>query len=268
MNVVEAYIKYKGQLLIMISGLTGCGKTQLASSIHRDFKIHWINQFDYYKKDYHNIVTLPSGQEINNLDSDDAIDWVQLNSDIDKHKNTGLVVTGFSLQTAKITAVPDYSFNLKLDKHIHLERMELFTESHNSKSDNKIDFQVEKTKFNKFTYQYYLDSIAKSSINKFINVTDMSEDAIYDTVFDIIIDVIKRFLHQDQYNANANANASSTQQEDQYNQVSMDRAKTKAKPKPKFDTKKKPVSNSIELELVTRNEPIYVFDKEMDEQYK
>jgi uridine kinase len=52
MNIVEAYIKFKGQLIIFISGLPACGKLILAKTIQTDFSLKLLNQFDYYKEDY------------------------------------------------------------------------------------------------------------------------------------------------------------------------------------------------------------------------
>jgi uridine kinase len=40
MNIVEAYIKKKSQLIILVSGFSGSGKTTLAREIERDFKIN------------------------------------------------------------------------------------------------------------------------------------------------------------------------------------------------------------------------------------
>lgn len=50
MNVVEAYIKFRGQLVVLVSGLSGSGKTEIARNIERDFKLKFINLNDYYKK--------------------------------------------------------------------------------------------------------------------------------------------------------------------------------------------------------------------------
>ena len=52
MNVIEAYIKYKTQLIIFISGLSGCKKTFLAKKLSDNLKINFIDQFNYYKKNY------------------------------------------------------------------------------------------------------------------------------------------------------------------------------------------------------------------------
>ena len=43
MNILEAYIKYNGQLIIFISGLTGCGKTKLAKKLAFDYKCKILN---------------------------------------------------------------------------------------------------------------------------------------------------------------------------------------------------------------------------------
>ena len=50
MNYIEAYIKFKGQLVVFISGLSGCGKTKISKKISNSFKIKLIDQNKYYKK--------------------------------------------------------------------------------------------------------------------------------------------------------------------------------------------------------------------------
>ena len=55
MNIIEAYIKFNSQLIILISGFSGSGKTLLGRNIQRDFKLQFINLNDYYKENYNNI---------------------------------------------------------------------------------------------------------------------------------------------------------------------------------------------------------------------
>jgi hypothetical protein len=79
MNIVEAYLKFKGQLIILISGISGCGKSSVARKLSNDLNIKYINQFDYYIKNYDNQFTFPNGTNITNWYTDDAIDWTKFN---------------------------------------------------------------------------------------------------------------------------------------------------------------------------------------------
>ncbi len=92
MNIVEAYMLYNKQLIIFISGLSGCGKTKIAKKISDNFKIYFQEIINYTKKNYDDKITLPDGTEILNLYTDDAIDWDKLNKYIDKVKHNGVVI--------------------------------------------------------------------------------------------------------------------------------------------------------------------------------
>jgi len=70
---VDAYIKFKGQLIIFISGLSGCGKTKVARKISRDLNLQLIEQFNYYKHDHDEKVTLSNGKTVVNWSTDKAI---------------------------------------------------------------------------------------------------------------------------------------------------------------------------------------------------
>ena len=50
MNIVEAYIKKRKQLIILISGFSGCGKTVIAKNISKDFNISFLNLNNFMKK--------------------------------------------------------------------------------------------------------------------------------------------------------------------------------------------------------------------------
>jgi uridine kinase len=50
MNVAEVYNKYNTQLIIIISGLSGSGKTELANNISKLFKIKMIPKLNKIHK--------------------------------------------------------------------------------------------------------------------------------------------------------------------------------------------------------------------------
>src|SRR3989304_6417405 len=122
MNVVEAYLKFNGKLIIFLSGMSGCGKTSIAKNLKRDFKLELIDEFKYYKKDYNNKIQLPDGTEVVNWYTDDSIDWDRLNKDIEKQQSKGVIVSGFSLPDDKIEVKPDFHIHLSISKQECIER--------------------------------------------------------------------------------------------------------------------------------------------------
>lgn len=198
MNIIEAYIKFKGQLIIFISGLPACGKLTLAKTIHNDFKLRLINQFNYYKEDYNVTTKLHDGTTLINWYTDDAVNWDKFNADIEDAKSKGVIVVGFSLPEDKLTVKPDYHIHISMPKQICMEKRKKYVEKHKDEHPEEfkiLDTPAEKLKMNQLIYPYYLESKNKSKINKFINVIDMNASQIYDIAFDAIIDFIEDFLY-------------------------------------------------------------------------
>lgn len=201
MNVIEAYVKFNKRLVILISGLPGCGKTDLAHKISMMLGCGFVNANNYYKKNYNVTVTLPTGVSIVNYDSDDAVDWNSLNKDIDK-PNTCTIVSGFAFPTDKITVPYDYHIHLVIKKMQCLEKRREFLEKHKNEypDDYKlINTDSEKVKMNQYTYPYYLKTKENSNINKFINTVSLTDDEIMDKVFGSIVHFILERLHGPQY---------------------------------------------------------------------
>jgi uridine kinase len=188
MNVIEAYTKFRGQLIIIISGLSGCGKTTIAKELSDDLKLKFIDQHDYYIKDYDTKEILSDGTEIINYDTDDAIDWEKLNNDINDKKN--VIISGFSFPTEKIKFKSDYHIHLKISKQKCLEQRKQFLENDDKKTT------IETLKFNKFTFPYYLSSVEKSKIDKFININEISDQEISDAIFNWIVESVEIWLYK------------------------------------------------------------------------
>lgn len=198
MNIIEAYIKFNGQFLILLSGLSGCGKTSIAKSLKKALNIEMIDQINYYKKDFDNMVTLPDGVEVVNLSTDDAYDWDLLNEDINKYKSKGLLVTGSALPEDKIKSHVDFHVHLTISKKECLERRQKYLEKHKDKYPEEyklIDSVTEKLKINQLIFPYYLDVTKRSKINKFININEIQgDDDITDIVFDNIISFVQEYI--------------------------------------------------------------------------
>lgn len=188
MNVVEAYISFKKQLIIIISGLTGCGKTSVAKRLAKNFKINYIDQNNYYIKDFKNPITMPGDTEINNIYTDDAIDWSKFNDDVNSKKSTGIIINAFT--TTNITFEPDIHIHLSISKQKCIEnRHKYLTKNKNKyqKEFEEINSQTEKWKFNHLTYPYYLETRKNMDIQNMINVTEQDEAETFNEVWDLII---------------------------------------------------------------------------------
>lgn len=200
----EAYIKYKKQLIIVVSGLAGCGKSILADNIKRDFKLKLLDQHNYYKKDYQDKVTLKNNEEVVNWDNDNAFDWKKFNKDVNKHKETGVIIDTIGLPYDKIDFEPDFNIYLSITKKKCIEKRKDFLEKHKEtykKEYEEMDTTTSKLKFNTLTYPYYLENMkkAKGKISNFIQGDELTNDEIYDVAFDYIIKQIGNYLYKGRF---------------------------------------------------------------------
>lgn len=201
MNIVEAYKKFNNQLIILISGMSGSGKSKLAENISKDFNLTIINQKDYYKKNHDEKFTLFDGTDIINWYTNDAYDWKKFNEDINNKKKDGVVVIGLSFPTSNIDFKPDFHLTISIKKQNLLEKMEKLLEENKDKYPEKYEeMKSGKMKyiFNKLSYPFYLNSIEESIVNKFINANDMDDDKIYDIAFDYLINRIDKNVHKNE----------------------------------------------------------------------
>lgn len=195
-NIVDAYKENNKQLIILVSGLSGSGKTELGENISRDFKIKKIDVKNFYKTDLTESITLPNGKKIINYDSDDAVDWNKLNEEINNNKEKGIVVTSQVFPTDKLNFLADYHIHLKITKQELRDKRMKYMEHHKEKN---FDTESEMLRINSVTYPYYLESLKKMKMDKFINVLEMSSDEIYDIVFDTLIKHIENNVYADKY---------------------------------------------------------------------
>jgi hypothetical protein len=202
MNIVEAYIKFKGQLIILVSGLSGSGMTHLAKSISDDFKLKLVSYKDFLKKDYDKKDSVQINNtvlETVNWDTDDVIEWDSFMKEINDNKKSGLVAVcpSFPLDKIKDLFVPDVHINIKLSKQNLLKKRLEFNKNKNL-SDEDLTIM-----FNKFTFPYYLQTTdqSKTKITRFINANDFIDlpqdeydEKVYDEAFSYLISSIARWL--------------------------------------------------------------------------
>lgn len=205
-NIVDVYKEFNKQLIIVISGLSGCGKTEIGMKISRDFKINYLNAQKYYKKDFNDRVKLPNNKYIVNYDTDDAIDWDSLNAKINEEKTKGIVIVGTTFSTEKLMFNVDFHIHLKISKQEIKKKIHEFIEKHPEKN---FDEESENLRLNMYTYPYYLELLKRMKITKFIDVTGMTEEKIYDIVFDEIIKHINDNVYQSKNTFKNKINATS-----------------------------------------------------------
>jgi len=198
MNIVEAYIKFKGQLIIIISGISGCGKSSLANKFSKNFKIKHLELFDYFKKNFQNETVLPDGTKINNFNTDDAIDWDLFNSDVNNLKKNGLIISGMTFPNDKINFEVDFHLHLSISKQLCSEKRIAYLEKHKEEYEEEYKMTQSpsyKLYINHIVYPYYKSNIENMSINKFLNANNMTNDEIWDNSWDIIINFINKKVY-------------------------------------------------------------------------
>lgn len=192
MNIAEAYIKFRKQLIILVSGLDGSGKTQIGQMVADDFKIEHLKLSSYIFEEFNETTTLPNGEKVVNHYQNEAYDWDRLSNDVDKKQSTGVVVSGFGFPKEHLGFKSDYHLHLAVSKKVSMDRMK-------QKIGDDYDEGKELMMMNKLQFPYYLKTKEEATINKFVNVNNVSSVIeAYDLVFDLIIKMIEGYLYRDQ----------------------------------------------------------------------
>lgn len=198
-TIVQEYINKHKQLIILISGFSGSGKTILSKSLSKDFKIDFVNLNDYYKDNWDKESNLIDIEEMKIVDWDtpDAINWEKFNETIERDKNKGVIISGFSFPQNNLTFKPDFHIHLKISKDDLIQNRKDYI---NEKEDSKVaelDDDMTKRILNKITYPHYLKSLESSYINKFIPVKSGREDLkqAYNNIFDYLVENIEKKIY-------------------------------------------------------------------------
>jgi adenylate kinase family enzyme len=201
-NIVEAYIQARGQLVLVISGLSGCGKKKVAKLVADEMKLVFLDQYDYYRENYQNTVKVAktpdeSGDTIEVTDwvSSDAVDWDKFNNDINNVKNKGVVICGFNLNSNFIRFSIDYQIHMSVNKGACIEKRIKFVRKN---GDNYLeDLELVKngtyeTVMYKWVFPQYEKIIKDMKINKFVKVGESSADELVQVVWDLFISYISK----------------------------------------------------------------------------
>lgn len=193
-NIIEKYIQNKNQLIILISGFSGSGKTILAKKIERDFKLSFLNLNNFYKKDYINIIDLGDNIKVNDWDNTEAVDWELFNTKVKELKS--VVISGFGFPNDKIEFKPDLHIYLKISKQKLIENRHKYLEENEDNPLNEIkDTKTELLILNSLSYKHYIENKEKSTYTLNIDVTEKTPDSVYDEIFDYVIKEIEKKVY-------------------------------------------------------------------------
>jgi hypothetical protein len=215
MNILEAYIKFKKQLIILVSGISGSNKRVIASHLAKVLKLKHIKLESYIDKSYDK----PENYSEINIDGiesksliwdniKDSVDWHKFNKDVNNFKTKGVIVSGLGFPTDLINFVPDYYAHINIPKQVLMEkrqkyfdenkdnsRVEEMIKSVEKLSKGKFDvMRYEKYIYNKFTHPIIKDIVSSSNISKFLNGGKMSDDEMLKEMFSNIMERISAWL--------------------------------------------------------------------------
>jgi hypothetical protein len=196
MNIVQAFIKYNKQCIILISGMSGSGISHLGKQMIDDLTKNktdfaFVSYKDFVDKKYDKTekIKTKDGEEHDVViwDSDKVVDWDSFFQEINKHKKTGVIAVSQSFPTDKINNIfrPDFHFHIKLSKENLLKQR-----IKNSEMDKELLEQI----IENYTFPFYTNSTKRevSNINKFINANSFIADDknYYNNVGDVLWDAI------------------------------------------------------------------------------
>ena len=214
MNIVDAYIKFNSQLIILISGFSGSGKTVLARNIQRDFKLSFLNLNDFYREDFNEMVDLGNNIKVIDWDNPDSIDWNKFNMKVNLDKSKGVVISGFGFPRDKIDFKPDFHIRIDVPKPLLLDLRHKYLEEN---KDNKLNefknTETEKLILNKLSYNHYLKIKENSDYTYIYNLYGLSEeesvnlDKITEKTYDVIFDYVIKEIDKNVYKPHKKAMA-------------------------------------------------------------
>jgi len=147
MNVIEAYLKYKGFHVILISGYSGSNKTVIGEFIANKFKYLFVNLSKFYysleeydkKENYeHYWIDHKKTYILNWNNVYKSVNWSKFNDFINEHKSKGVVVAGFGFPAKSIDFTATHIY-IKVYKDNLLERREKYMKEHNKPFDKDIE---------------------------------------------------------------------------------------------------------------------------------
>lgn len=218
MDLAEAFIKAKKNLIIYISGMTCSGKTKLAKALAKIIKADHYQQKSYYNLEKANKKILPNNVTVVNWDSDNAVDWDKMKKDIEEHTGK-LIVSGNAMVNDKLPK-PDFHIHITISKQKCLEnRIEYIKENKDRfpKEFDQLDSGTEKLKMNILTLPYYFSLKERMTVTKWLNAMKMDEDKLIDESLSYLFAMMKQQLDKLVKDGNVSADLFTTEQNKEKN---------------------------------------------------
>lgn len=165
-------------IIILISGFAGTGKTRFGKKLAQDLNYKFIDICDFVKKDYDIKYVLPNGINVVDYDSVDAFDWEKINNEI----NGSVVISG---QLFPKDAIKQEYINIQLTakKQTILNNRLEYAKKHPEKHG---DEESEKLIFNTHTYSYYLGMLKNIKTNDDIFIDGLTDGEAYEKIRNIV----------------------------------------------------------------------------------
>jgi hypothetical protein len=200
MNLIEAYLKYFNQLVILLIGYPCTNKSAYANDLSIDASLNVLNLNNYLIKDKFvekTIITDSSNNKETKFkiyEHSDNIDWTKFNSDVNNLKSSGVIIHANLMDKDKLDFNIDFSFyfyspikyckdNVSQNNLLNLEKKDI----NNYFEHVFIPF-----------YSNYDQNIKNIfTIFKFFKITETSNNEdIYNTLFDSLMTNINNNINK------------------------------------------------------------------------
>lgn len=197
MNLLEEYILRKGNIIILISGLSGSNRSSLAKEIEKDFKLLKIISLDEYCDSGKVKVIDFFENKVNDWDDIEVYDWDKFNEKINSDEKKNFVIYGDNFPKNKLKFEPDFHIHIVISKEKLLEKRKEFINKNPEKCKDILAFVDKLSVFiNKITYSHYIKNRNESKIDLWLKSEENSFEEIYDQTFDFIINKMISFLNE------------------------------------------------------------------------
>jgi len=142
-NIIEAVLQFNKQFVVMVSGLSGSGRTGLARFIAETFKFKLVDMKNFHHtKEYYdkpeNYIKLGFDSKILNWDDiEKSVNWTELNDTVIANKAQGVVVVGLGFPNDLIKFPVDQHIHIKISKEKLFENRHKYLKSHPDDPNNK-----------------------------------------------------------------------------------------------------------------------------------
>ena len=192
MNIIEAYTILRNKLIIVLVGIPGCGITKTAGYLSSKIQLPIINQTDYYKKDYKNMMQVSDTLNINNWDSPDAIDWDEFNKDVIEDGSEGIIVIMHNITKEFFQFEPDVCIELTINDDTCIGQKKLILKKENPNIPNKVVRLI----YDNITLPEYNKSLENIEFdNKYTVQSNTKHDKLANTISKLIFNKIKNFFN-------------------------------------------------------------------------